>query len=623
MDGPLTPTENGTVVVDRRPAPANFQSIVDYLASLLEITLGATRADLEAQGSLLAEDRLVETRSRCSHFASNSQVALYAHKEVIDVDDVNDDVNDDHAAEGRLPERFYARANDCEVLPSRFRYSLSFDLSRPISSLASVAILKRPRPLDLVLPLNTQLQVINLPGLGSFDSGSLNQRIEILHSVVHLALAPYFDALTKGQDAKMSMTKPDAESKTGITGAKKKMAELELSLLHLQHNVEIPQLSLAFHPVVQSALDEAAKLNIKPSISLVPPDVLSDSSLHNNLQNLVNGWIKSIQTITKTSRDPSSGTAAQEINFWLSMETTLEDIERQLRSEGVTLTMEILKFAKRFGIAVSFVSDTGLKEAAETVQRYNQLMRDFPLDELLSATSMQKVEKAIGSIFNHLNKKLRVCYYPIRRALALVEGISADLNARLHALIVGRSLMPMPYTDFENLVEVAEGIWRTWDDSVREFTNVARDLTRRRNEKFIPIKITARHDKTQERLQYVHNFRKNHEQLQRTIMDVLGPGKVNRAGLDDVDAPPIMLLDDIGGIDAVEEVAAAFASLRDVDVLDVSSEGTQAWTHAETTYNERVSRVENSIIARLRDRLATARTANEMFRVFSNSTPSL
>jgi dynein heavy subunit-like protein len=38
---------------------------------------------------------------------------------------------------------------------------------------------------------------------------------------------------------------------------------------------------------------------------------------------------------------------------------------------------------------------------------------------------------------------------------------------------------------------------------------------------------------------------------------------------------------------------------------------------AENAYNERVSRVENQIISRLRDRLGTARNANEMFRVFS------
>lgn len=47
------------------------------------------------------------------------------------------------------------------------------------------------------------------------------------------------------------------------------------------------------------------------------------------------------------------------------------------------------------------------------------------------------------------------------------------------------------------------------------------------------------------------------------------------------------------------------------------TEGTEIWVAAENAYNERVSRVENQIIARLRDRLGTARNANEMFRVFS------
>jgi hypothetical protein len=46
-------------------------------------------------------------------------------------------------------------------------------------------------------------------------------------------------------------------------------------------------------------------------------------------------------------------------------------------------------------------------------------------------------------------------------------------------------------------------------------------------------------------------------------------------------------------------------------------DGTEIWVAAENAYNERVARVENQIIARLRDRLGTARNANEMFRVFS------
>lgn len=46
-------------------------------------------------------------------------------------------------------------------------------------------------------------------------------------------------------------------------------------------------------------------------------------------------------------------------------------------------------------------------------------------------------------------------------------------------------------------------------------------------------------------------------------------------------------------------------------------EGTEIWVTAESAYNERVARVENQIISRLRDRLGSARNANEMFRVFS------
>lgn len=475
--------------------------------------------------------------------------------------------------------------------------------------------------MDPSIPISAQIQIINLPGTASLNNtgngqaGTSVSPFEILHSVVHLALAPYFDAYTRTQQTTNGTRgRSEVEAKTGIPVTKKRITELELSLLHLQQNIEIPDLILPFHPMVQNALDEAAARNIKPTVELIPAELLQDSAFLNNLQSNVNGWIKSIQAVTKMSRDPESGTATQEINFWLSMESTLEKIELQLRSEGVTLTLDILRTAKRFQATVSFAADTGLKEAMEKVQKYNQLMRDFPLDELLSATSLPKIQDAIGMIFGHLNKKLRICPYPIRRALPLVEAISADLDTQLHSLLHGRSLMHLDYRDFKDLLATADGIWRAWDENVKEFTNVAREVTRRRNEKFIPIKINPKHADLQARLKYVGTFRDNHEQLQRTMVNVLGP----KAGEGHADGSNgVILVEEMGDVDAVEEVQQAWAALNNVDLLDVTPEGTQIWILAENTYNERTSRVENSIIARLRDRLATAKNANEMFRVFS------
>jgi dynein heavy chain 1, cytosolic len=470
------------------------------------------------------------------------------------------------------------------------------------------------------MALSSQLQVINLPGLSSNNTSRGNagpfSPYEILHSFIHLALAPYFDAYTQTQDAQhASKTRLDPEAKGGIPGTKKKIAELETSLLHLQQNIEIPVIHFQFHEIVQAALAEAESQNEKPSLDFVPVAVLENSTVLNGVQNTANSWIKSIQTITKMSRDAECETAAQEINFWLNMELALARIEEQLRSEGVQLTMEILRHARRYQATLSFSSDTGLKEATDMVQKYNILMHDFPLDELFSATSLEKVEQALDTVFLHLNRKLRLCPYPIRRSLALVEGISGDLDSRVRRLLNGRTLMQLDYRDFTLLVRAVNSIWRSWDENLKEFTNVARDVTRRRNEKFIPIKVTPRHLETQERLKYIHTFRNNHEQLQGTITSVLRPESQSPATVNG-EVKQTATNDAGGDEDAVAEVSEAYAAIKDVDVLDTSKEGTQLWVEKELQYNERTSRVENSIIARLRDRLGTAKTANEMFRVF-------
>ena len=54
---------------------------------------------------------------------------------------------------------------------------------------------------------------------------------------------------------------------------------------------------------------------------------VEDSSYLNALQNLVNKWIKEIQKVTRMDRDPSVGTALQEVTFWLNLERALLNIQ--------------------------------------------------------------------------------------------------------------------------------------------------------------------------------------------------------------------------------------------------------------------------------------------------------
>lgn len=57
-------------------------------------------------------------------------------------------------------------------------------------------------------------------------------------------------------------------------------------------------------------------------------------------------------------------------------------------------------------------------------------MKDFPINNLLSATELDRIREAVQQIFQHL-RKIRSTKYPMQRALKLVEAISRDLNTQL------------------------------------------------------------------------------------------------------------------------------------------------------------------------------------------------
>ncbi|CAG8670602.1 1997_t:CDS:2, partial [Paraglomus brasilianum] len=209
--------------------------------------------------------------------------------------------------------------------------------------------------------------------------------------------------------------------------------------------------------------------------------------------------------------------------------------------------------------------------------------------------------------------------------LLLVEAISRDLNDQLLKVLGNRRLMYAEYEDFERLMSSAEEVFYTWDECMKDFTNVARDIARKRSEKrsekFTRIQITPAHAKLHERVSFVKNFRKQHEQLHQTIVKVMTQPKGVTKIIVENDTNSVQQQEEesvsMSDIDSIEEVKQAFESLKDINILDVSPEGTEIWTDAENAYNERVSRVESQIITRLRDRLGTCKNANEMFRVFS------
>ncbi|KAJ8610930.1 hypothetical protein MRB53_038234 [Persea americana] len=506
-------------------------------------------------------------------------------------------------------------------------FSIGSQLSSQSRTVASVALLKRPRPVDYARPLTEQIQIVNLPGLDESAAGDAGEDtrspFELIHSVIHSALTPFFEAHTSS-NADAASPQTGSEQRGGILAAKRKLAELELSLLQLQQNADIPQCHLPIHPLIQDVVDRAEASGRTATIEEMPASVLDDSTIQNRLQSFVNNWIKSVQAVVTASRDISKGSAAQEIKFWIDLESVLLDVEERLKNPAITLTLEVLNRAKRFSATLSLIADTRLRDTLQTIQGYNQLMKDFPLGDLLSATSLLKVRTAIENILLHINRKFRASLYPVERALPLMEAISSDLTQQVLRLLNGRTLMQLSYEDFGAVLSQVGTIWQVWEDQSREFTDVARELVRKRTSRFVPIRFSERHQELKARLQYISNFRAKHDQLESTISTISSEESEDDHNV--VQSSKAILVSNVNGEspnDLVEAMGNAYSAVSNLNVLDISQQGTIQWDKAEAVYNDRAAKVELVIIAAMRNSLATAGTSSEMFGIFSKYTSLL
>lgn len=79
-----------------------------------------------------------------------------------------------------------------------------------------------------------------------------------------------------------------------VPSVQKKINELEVGLLHLQQNIDIPEISLVIHPTIQGVVES----KMKPVVEDLGAAV-SDSTFLNALQKDVSRWIREIQKVKR------------------------------------------------------------------------------------------------------------------------------------------------------------------------------------------------------------------------------------------------------------------------------------------------------------------------------------
>ncbi|KAL7667891.1 hypothetical protein ACOME3_008618 [Neoechinorhynchus agilis] len=530
-------------------------------------------------------------------------------------------------------------ADDSSSTSFTYGYNISNEIRYVDPKTFIVVFLKRGNQVIDVdkQSLASQIIICSMP-----ENGNPYQSVQCLSSNLCL---PYFKSYVSSSASKVDSGTSGITndmSSYGFVGEKmtknveKRFADLDTLLVHLQQNIDIPQIQLPISSHVSAVVKKCAQEEEggrRPTVDDFA-DKLEDSTFLNQLQAGVNRWIRDIRQVTRLDRDAASGTALQEVNFWLNLESELNKIQEIRDSLEVQLTLDILKTGKRFHAVVSFDSDTGLKEAIEKVRDYNVLMKDFPINDLLSATDIESICTAVKVVFSGL-RKIRNTKYPVHRVMRFIGAISKDLCNQMLKVLADKKLVQMDYNDFEKLTNQYLNVFNVWDDEYSKFQGVSRDVLRKKraaplgsgatsasnsdlgHHQRLTWRFALAHHVLQERLTQLQKFRYQHEQLLSVIMRVLATPSNMEPKDSSVDHQNEYSSSEEVTSDPVAEVKSAYDAVTSVDVLDLSKESNAVWDNAMKSYEYKIDRVERTIASRLRNQLAKARSANEMFRIFS------
>lgn len=407
---------------------ADLEHINTYLASTC-FTLLDINKDL-----FYKELHLPENQKQLKSFASEkSQRAILIAKVDHRAKDAIGEGEEEGGAQNQSPTKASTSADNAND-GAQIELNFSLQVEHLGNNAHTLAFLKREpySVLDLAQgsdqppDLSNQLQVINLGYIG--EDASI---FEVASTYVEYSFLPLFHSY---KQAPGSQTEAGKSSTGGLEYIIKNLSELKMHLAQCQQNLDIPDVELIIDHDIKNKAEEAKKNDQILKVEDFE-NQLEDNDFLNRLQKCVEQWYRDIRKVSQKDHDIKTGSTLKEINFWLQMERSLTYIKEQINRNEVQLTLNILAQAQRFRAVMSFKHDTDLDGKLKKAKDYNKLLRDFPINNLLSANDLDTIRKSMEAIFAQLKKLRQQDAYPMTRAMLLYEALSRDLRQQMLKVI--------------------------------------------------------------------------------------------------------------------------------------------------------------------------------------------
>ena len=398
----------------------------------------------------------------------------------------------------------------------------------------------------------------------------------------------------------IKIEKTSAIKTYNVNQLQNKVTELVDSINKTWKTSNIPVVKLEFEKFYLAIKEKLKKEKGREPTADDFLSVLDDTQL-NNLYDCLNKWQAEISQVIKMDRNLSNGNTLDEIEFWVDYIKVIKSIRKQLESSDVQITLDIaIKKGKTF-ITNPFQLNTKTDEYIKRADSYNILLKDLPIKEMYNSNNIDDLIIQIQKIFEVVKNKMRLSDYPLKRVQQLIDCVNEDMISQL-IKIIGPNLMSMKYDDFHELMKKCSNLFeKIWKSEFEQLKKDIQELGKKKNEDLLPAKASFPHNSLQGRLSDINSFRLENKELVEITL------KLNKSNTNSEKKEESQI---------TRELKNAYKLSYNIDVLDLSDNGVNAWANVKSEYNKVVEKIEGQISSSLSEQLASAQNIIEKFRIF-------
>ena len=499
------------------------------------------------------------------------------------------------------------------VIQQQGRVKLLFEVENLPTAGSAVVISKKKRVIYEPKSGPTKFsKLLNVLSLGELDSEY--NPFELTQTYIQNTFLPLFNSLKntskEGRDK-------EGEDFKNLQTVKKKLSDLQLTLIRNNKLLEFSDMGLNQHPALKALVQEWTSqsyvLTNREDVPVkIPKELLNDTAFLNSLVTSVDELKEKATKFIDIYDKKSFDSLLEEVQFYELYTEKAAHLMQTLESNYLKAVVTILKRQKKVAATWDLETELGFANFFTTINEVAGPMREMKINDLLTSNTIESLRHAFtevsSTIKDHLIKRNKP--YPVNNYPNLLKAFNRDVVSQLVKL-----------WREEKILEMTPDAFRTLHDATKEiFTNLEkffRDCKSDLSTKFRSMNRTVL-DSMNADCSALKNRLKKIELFKEKLQTVL-------SNIEEVRKNEVVYKEDKSlfiTIDA-NEINLFSKTFEGVDFLNLSREGDDQVLKA-TEQNKRLhDDFEQRVVDKIIEKLGLAQNDEEMFRIYSCYYPFL